>query len=314
MAIIRIGTYNVNNLFDRFDDPYLPSDDPWRKRFSAKPKKAKELYNLGRRIDVSNVQILALQEIESLGALREFIAGNVGSNVIGKCYPNAGVFSLESNDRRGIDLGVASAYPLGRIISHRFRKDGKELVFSRDCLQVEVLYPKTHNVMLTLYISHLKSKYSEHDVGTVAYELDQEESMVKRTLQVKHTIQIVQESQNIDKDNFVILGDMNDTPDSSALSELIRPGNPLNLVDALASIPQDDNTPNSVKKRPRDTHKWEKDIEKGHMETTYSQLDYIFLSKNLAQLFTGTAKVDKSGFTTGSDHFLYWAELNFDAL
>ena len=41
---IRIGTYNTNNLFDRFDDPYNFSDDPWRRAFAAKPKKLSELY------------------------------------------------------------------------------------------------------------------------------------------------------------------------------------------------------------------------------------------------------------------------------
>lgn len=224
------------------------------------------------------------------------------------------MFSFESNDPRGIDLGIACAFPLGRIISHRFRKDGTATVFSRDCLQVEVLRTQTHDVLLTLYISHLKSKYSPHDVGTQAYKLDQDESERKRTRQVTHTIQIVQESQDVDQDNFVVLGDMNDTPDSPALRELLRPGNPLNLVDALAQIPQDDTAPNSLTQRPRDTHKWAKDIDKGHMDTTYSQLDYILLSRNLAQAFTGTAIVEQRGFTTGSDHCLCWVELDLDAL
>jgi len=35
--LIRIGTYNTNNLFDRFDDPYNRSDDPWARNFASKP-------------------------------------------------------------------------------------------------------------------------------------------------------------------------------------------------------------------------------------------------------------------------------------
>jgi len=77
---LRIGTYNVNNLFDRFDDPYNFSDDPWRRKFASRPKKLERLYSLGARIRSSSLDVLALQEVESLGALREFMKGHVGGS------------------------------------------------------------------------------------------------------------------------------------------------------------------------------------------------------------------------------------------
>ena len=46
---IRIGTYNANNLFDRFDDPHNFSDDPWRRKFASKPKKLVDLYAANAR-------------------------------------------------------------------------------------------------------------------------------------------------------------------------------------------------------------------------------------------------------------------------
>lgn len=306
---IRIGTYNTNNLFDRFDDPYNFSDDPWRRSFAAKPKKLEELYWLGARIRSSKVHILALQEIESLGALREFIKGHVNPS-----YKLSGVISLESNDPRGIDLGVASKFPLGRVISHRFREHEGRPVFSRDCLQVEVLHPDTDDILLTLFVCHLKSKYSSHPLGTPGYKKDEEESLEKRKRQVEHTIAIVQDCQDVDNDRFVILGDMNDTPNSDALSGFLGPQNPLKLCNALESIPQADDSPQSCDCRARDTHKWQKDPEKNHPKTTYSQLDYIFLSSALEHAFTGLANVEHRPYTGGSDHYLCWAELDLDQI
>lgn len=307
--LIRLGTYNTNNLFDRFDDPYNYSDDPWRRVFAAKPKGLDELYNLGARIRSSQVDILALQEVESQGALREFIRGHVGPG-----YKADSTISLESNDPRGIDLAVTSELPLGRVISHRFRRQDKKKVFSRDCLQAEVLYPDDDEILMTVFVCHLKSKYSEYTVGTPEYESDQESSREKRTSQVAATIDIVRSCQDVDHDRFVVLGDMNDTPDSSALADLLEPDKPLNLLNALATIPQEDESPESTKRRPRDTHKWEKDEERGHLQTTYSQFDYILLSQALAQAFTGVAKVEQYRYTGGSDHYLCWVELDLDLL
>jgi exonuclease III len=308
---IRVGTYNTNNLFDRFDDPYNFSDDPWRRAFAAKPKKLTELYALGARMRSSDVDVLALQEIESLDALREFIKGHVGPS-----YKLNGVISSESNDPRGIDLGVVSKFPLGRVVSHRFRQHGGRSVFSRDCLQVEVLYPDPdrNEVLLTLFVCHLKSKYSPYLPGTPEYEEDRQKSLEKRERQVAHTIEIVRACQQVDNDHFVVLGDMNDTPDSPALKDFLRPDNPLKLHNALASIPQSDDAPESTKRRPRDTHKWTKDPEKGHPQTTYSQLDYVLLSSALAQAFTGSAKVEQRRYTGGSDHYLCWVELDLEQL
>jgi exonuclease III len=267
------------------------------------------LYSLGARISKSNIDILAFQEIESLGALREFISGHVGPS-----YKYNGIISLESNDPRGIDLGIASKFPLGRITTNRFRKYQTKRVFSRDCLQIEIMHPDSNYVLLTTFICHLKSKYSPYLPGTTEYEVDQQKSMEKRKLQVSETIKIVQESLDIEKDCFLVLGDMNDTPESPALEDLLISNNPLKLTNVLASIQQDDETPNSTKRRPRDTHKWSKDPEKGHMFTTYSQLDYILLSKALNKAFTGKAKVEQKNNINGSDHYLCWAELDLTKL
>jgi endonuclease/exonuclease/phosphatase family metal-dependent hydrolase len=304
MTIIRVGTYNVNNLFDRFDDPYNYLDDPWQTEFGTKPKNYADIFNLGERIRSTNADILALQEIESYGVLLEF----VGSHTKDK-YSSKGVISVPSNDPRGIDLGATTKFPLGRITSHRFRKKEGKQVFSRDCLQVEILEKDRSSTLLTLYIQHLKSKYSKFKLGTPDYDEDQKKSREKRIFQIENVIEIVKSNHDIDSENFIVLGDFNDTPDSLALEKFLKPNNELKLFNAIGTIPQVSNVANSSEKRPRDTHKWTRIQDDGSTLTTYSQLDYILLSDSLQSCFQ-QAKVEQRKFTTGSDHYLCWAELD----
>jgi endonuclease/exonuclease/phosphatase family metal-dependent hydrolase len=296
----------VNNLFDRFDDPYLSSDDPWRRKFASKPKKIADRYVLGRRIQDSQVNVLALQEVESMGALREFVAGHIGDQM----YKLSQVISVESNDPRGIDLAYISSYPLGRVTSHRFRKNEEsKVVFSRDCLQLEIMDHEKNNSLLTMFNCHLKSKYSEYKEGTTAYKNDQEKSRAKREMQVQHTIDIVEKNLDVEDDPFIILGDMNDTPDSLALEGFMKEDNPLGLVDALAALnPSGTDWEHNDKKRWH-THKWDR-----NGDNLYSKFDYILLSQKCQKAFTGTIKVEQRGHTLGSDHFLCWAELDVTKL
>lgn len=309
--LIRIGTYNANNLFDRFNDPYNFRDDPWRAPFEGtSPKKLTEMYALGARIRSSNVHVLGLQEIESYGALRDFLQAQIGPEY----KVTDGAVSVQSNDPRGIDLGLLSKFPIGRVISHRFKKMESRRIFSRDCLEIEILHEDRSGVLLTAFICHLKSKYSRFERGTPAWEEDQAKSDARRAAQVAATIEIVKASQNIDTGRFVIMGDMNDTPDAPALRAFLSADNELGLVNTLATIAQDDNAPESKKRRPRDTHKWSRSGEDGRTLTTYSQLDYILFSKALAAAFTGEAKVEQRRYTTGSDHYLAWATVDLDQL
>jgi endonuclease/exonuclease/phosphatase family metal-dependent hydrolase len=316
--LIRIGTYNTNNLFDRFDDPYNFRDDPWTAyREGTRPKNLTHLFQLGGRIRSSDVDVLGLQEIESYGALYNFVQGHVGPGY----KVQDGVLSVPGNDPRGIDLGLLSKFPVGRVISHRFRKGERHRVFSRDCLEVEILTEERDAVLLTVFISHLKSKYSRFDPDEqpVEYAMDQLKSQERRAHQVAETIDIVKASQDIEADRFVILGDMNDTHGSRALSGFLADDNPLGLTNVSLSIPEDDDYPQSEfpdsrTKRKRDTHKWTRRDAFGDTLTTYSQLDFVLLSKALATGFTGNTKVEQRGFTSGSDHYMLWAEVDLDNL
>ena len=302
----RIGTYNVENLFDRFDDPYSAGDDPWG-RYRTSPKPRAKLYDLGQRIRQSRVDILGMQELENFGALKDFVQGSVGPAF----KVTKGIVSQQSNDSRGIDLGLLSSLPLGRIISHRFNEfptpEGKTRRFSRDCVQVEVLDRHRTTVLVTVFVCHFKSKYSRFDPVSEKrkYQDDQKKSDDKREGEANEVVRIIQSELTARTDRFVVLGDLNDTPESQALAVLTGPNNSLGLVNGTHLTHQPDTSATSATRRPRDTHCWSRDKKK-----TWSQIDYILVSPTLWKLNTGHANVLNRPQDQGSDHYLSWVEFN----
>ena len=309
-ATFRIGTYNVENLFDRFDDPYETGDDATG-RYRTSLKSRAKLYDLGYRIRQSKVDILGIQEVENYGALKDFVQSSVGP----KFKVQSGITSQQSNDPRGIDLGVLSSLPLGRVISHRFNRfrtfAGKQYRFARDCLQVEILDADRSAVLLTVFVCHFKSKCSECDpvAEPDAYRLDQQKSADKRNAAAVEVVRIIQSQFSPDTERFAVLGDFNDTPDSPAITPLAGPGNALGLVSAAKFIDQSDGS--AASRRPRDTHRWQRtDTETGKELRTWSQIDHILLSPAQYDLRTGNAKVMNIPAKQGSDHYLFWVEFS----
>jgi len=308
----RIATYNVENLFDRFDDPYSVGDDPWG-RFGSSAKPRSKLYDMAYRIRQSRADVIGLQEIESYGALVDFVQGSVGPGF----KITKGIASQQSNDPRGIDLGLLSAFPLGRVTSHRFNEfrtpTGNNYRFGRDCLQVEVLSKDRSQVLLNAFVCHFKSKYSKYDPvdEPAEYATDQARSADKRQAEAEEVVRIISAQLNPATDRFVVMGDLNDTPDSAALAPLCAPLNALGLINASSHIPQPDENPESEERRPRDTHLWNRyDRAEGRRKKSWAQLDHLLCSPALWALSTGEVEVINSPQTQGSDHYITWAEFN----
>ncbi len=312
----RIGTYNVQNLFDRFDDPYSVGDDTYG-RFRTIPKSRSKLFDMGRRIRENGVgsrpiDIVGLQELENFGSLLDFVQASVGPDYGAK----TGVVSQPSNDPRGIDLGLicTTKFRIGRITSHRFHKfrrsDGRLYQFGRDCLQVEILDEDREELVLTAFICHLKSKYTGVDPfeNPTAYEEAQALNTIKRQAEAEEVVRIVSNAVDPQTDRYVILGDLNDTAESEALAPLLGAGSSLNLFNAVEVIPQDDTAPHSPDRRPRDTHMWKRPQADGSREEEWAQIDYILCSPALWALSTGGAGVINSPKSQGSDHYLSYAE------
>ena len=108
------------------------------------------------RIKAMNVDVLAVQEVEDIDTLRYFARHELGGNM----YPY--VILVEGNDRRLIDVGVLSKYPIGAVTTWQHAEHNSrpgERIFSRDLLQVDILQPTNRKRLFTLFTTHLKSHF-----------------------------------------------------------------------------------------------------------------------------------------------------------
>lgn len=288
MPQIKIGTYNVNNLFDRFDDPYSFRDDMWSPK-ATKPKSLDDLYQLGERLREDAPDVLALQEVEGKGVLYEFNVGQLGRHF-------RDLALVPANDPRGIEVAVASTLPLGQLVSYQFIRDREtgDKLFSRDLLEVEVMDPDNASRRLfTMFVTHLKSKYIDPK------EKDREAAALKndrlRYKQAFAISQIVRARFPNPNDHYIIAGDLNDTPTANTIAPLLR--NPqLPVYDVLSEIPDP---------AERWTHYWK-------AQNEYSQLDYLLLSQGMRQrLIAGSVEIVQKRFVGGSDHRPAYIQVQF---
>ena len=242
---IKIGTFNLNNLFSRFnfqgkvtESPSVTDggitltfgrDDIDVRTFMGRLVKEKDPDDtsaIAHRIrDVMDADILAVQEVEHIEILKNF-----NREFLGRLYPH--VVLIEGNDRRLIDVGLMSKLPIGPITSHQAAEHLEapgERVFGRDLLQVEILRPDG-GTRLTAYVCHLKSHY-------VPFHQDPVEGARranrKRQREAETIARLIGSAERRGS-KFVLLGDMNDPPDSEFLEPMLTiDGDP--LTNALAS-------------------------------------------------------------------------------
>jgi endonuclease/exonuclease/phosphatase family metal-dependent hydrolase len=173
---------------------------------------------------------------------------------------------INSFDPRKIDVAVLSRYPIKSVQSHRNERNASNSawLFSRDCLVAEI---DVDGKQLIVYVNHFKSMMG----GRV-------ETHGRRKEQAERVAAILDKrwQANGYEGNFVVLGDFNDYPDgNTALTSLIKhPG----LENVVERMPQED----------RWTHFYS-----GRKE--YKQLDFILLSKSLAQKNTDPPGIMRKG-------------------
>jgi len=301
---VTVGTFNLNNLFGRWnfyadipesdeitDAPptwlapeasppnapdvriviegnQTPTGIKWRTNpytgkvvFKKEPAAVKKLAD---RIKAIDVDVLAVQEVESIEALEEFCREQ-------KLVDYRHRVLVEGNDDRLIDVAVLSKYPLGPVTSWRhrtYKRRNERPVFSRDLLQVDVLSQSRRRVLFTLFNNHLKSKLARDDE-------ERKEGNKRRRRQVATIVDILEEYPPLGP--YIVVGDMNDGPDSNCLRALRNHG----VVNALRDpdetggpYPANDPTPPATKAW---THRF-----RGDGRTTYELFDHIWLSPDLA--------------------------------
>ena len=147
---VTIATYNLENFFDIYDDPYTEDE-------GTEPKSRTNVQQLARAIKAIDADVVAVQELENAYVLQamcdEFLKGS-GYEFVA---------SLPSNDGRGINLGVISKLPILELHSYRFltlthpERPGETWNFARDLMRVDV---DAGGTPVSLYVVHLKSNRS----------------------------------------------------------------------------------------------------------------------------------------------------------
>lgn len=261
--MIRIGTFNVENLFARYRFkrklyPVGPYGFTNALAFGIYDETARQI--ISKAIRGVDADILALQEVESLTVLDRFNSRYLG----GMKYRHR--MLIDTFDSRKINVAVISRYPIVKARSYRQERNNNNTnwLFSRDCLEVDI---DVEGKILTLYVNHFKSMMG-----------GRKKTKERRKEQVSRVAQIITERWNeVDYEgNYIVLGDFNDYLDSETSLEAII--NHEGLVHVSERIPEND----------RWTHYWSRGNE-------YRQLDYILLSKSLAEINNDKPEIMRKG-------------------
>ena len=322
---VTVGTFNLNNLFSRFNfkgeieairhaDTDLDGEvtydfgsaDTWKIRTYrgglVKAKKAKDTDRIAKRIKEIDIDVLAVQEVEDIDTLRQFDREHLDW-----MYPYTVL--VEGNDPRLIDLGVLSKLPIDGITSWQHKvhpNDPTQRVFGRDLLEVEILNPSRSKKLFTIFNNHLKSHFVDfREEDPVAAEKSNNE---RRTRQADMVAEIVKAQTRPDS-YFIVLGDMNDPPDSPCLQPFA--GEPaLQLTNALLN-PKETRSPKRDTPPPSSAA-WTHRYKPRGKPAQYELYDQIWLSPALAAKQT-EAWIDRRKRHTGdgSDHDPAWIKIRW---
>lgn len=211
-----------------------------RERFSEE-----QIKFTGKVIKTVKADIQCFVEVESADTLKRF-----NTDILGSFFADRLV--VDGNDPRGIDVGLATnkAFPILTAKTNVFARDSAGTIFSRDCLEVEVV--ASAKKRLHVLVNHFKAK-----------DRTPAQSDKKRKRQSVEVSRILQERYNLKSDFVVVAGDLNDEPDSDPISPLIDTPNLLNLWDVV--------------KRPEDD-RWTYYY---GAKKQFNKIDYMFVSKAL---------------------------------
>lgn len=166
--------------------------------------------NTARVLADVDADVQAVVEAESRVALKRFTdAAVLGPGGV-PSHPH--VMVIDGNDARGIDVGLMTKAPhrIVDIVSHVDDADAAgRPVFGRDCPQYTVELAGGRRVLLL--VNHLKSKgYGR-----------QADNDATRRRQAERVAALYGEARAAGHGDVVVLGDLNDTPDSAPLRPLL---------------------------------------------------------------------------------------------
>lgn len=245
---LTIGTFNLNNLFTRWNfQAEVPRGTTLTQTLEFGPdaearlrtfrgnvvsaKKPRDKATIAARVKAIDVDVLAVQEVENIEALRTFNRESLGG-----LYPH--VVVIEGNDPRLIDVGLLSKYPVGQVVSHQTAPDPDDpsrRVFGRDLLRADILTPSRSRRLFSLFNTHMKSNFVdtlEHRTpeAQAAQRVRNNQRRLRQSIATREII----EAETRPNSRYILLGDMNDDPDSEFLAPVLDSS--LGLVDALTDV------------------------------------------------------------------------------
>ena len=277
---LTIATYNVRFLYDSnkdsFNDPYTEDE----KRPSKKEDEKKALANVISKLDAD---IIALQEVESIGVLNDF-----NKNYLNNKYEYISL--IEGNNVVGIDVAIMSKIPIYSSTSFRHQSsvtiDGEKCYFARDLLLVSFKMDsiiEDKEGFFFIAVVHLKSSYGGY-----------KENQIKRLHEINLIKNIVKDYTSYFKDfKYILLGDFNDT-DSSPVIKAITSKNGLNLINPSENIKDKKQRRTFSSKKPS------------------KQIDYIFFSDKMYKYFVkDSIKVynEDDNLKKASDHLPIYCKI-----
>ena len=314
---LRLATFNVENLLTRFDFTGFRNQlrqDRVIKLFQVSSEGVYQQLEQARVIAATDdtrqmsalaiadadADILCLQEIDNMAALQAFEYGYL-FRMVGNGYRQK--YLVEGNDSRGIDVAV---------LMHEETRDGRKIelkdirshamttyrdldlfdeelaltnriddkIFKRDCLELDLLIGERP---FSLYVVHFKSMGSPRD------GLDGRQStMPIRRAEARAVRRIIEDRFGVDHTgpkSFAICGDMNDYQERVDVIGRRGAGYRFEHQDEAESaldVFSHDGFAENVVRRREPLDRWTLYHARGPQEQWLCQLDYLWLSPDLA--------------------------------
>lgn len=229
--IYTVAFYNVENLFDTYnnpathDDDFLPnSERKWtEKRYRKKLRKlGYAISRVGKNHSGKVPTIVGLAEVENKGVLRDLI----NSKHLKEHHYN--FVHYDSPDERGIDVALLYDTTKFTVLNSKnykieLKDDFGGSDYTRDILLVMGLL---NQEKIYVIVNHWPSRRDGADL-----------TEHKRLITSNKLSEIIQEVKNFDdKPKLIIMGDFNDEPSSKSLKQLLQHNDLFNPMETLLSF------------------------------------------------------------------------------